>query len=351
MKCYCVTGFREPLLARDLPMPRAEGTEVLLQVRAAGVCHSDIHIWEGSYDLGHGRKLNLADRGISLPLTLGHETVGTVVGMGAQAEGVETGRNYLVYPWIGCGECQVCQEGNENLCNTPQCLGVHRSGGYATHIVVPHARYLIDIGDLDPAVVAPYACSGLTTYSALNKIGTAAYQADPVVIFGAGGLGLMCLELLKTLGGAGAIMVDIDPAKRQAALAAGALAAIDGSAPDVAQQITQALGKPARSVIDLVGAPATTAAAFDCLGKGGKMIIVGLFGGAATWPITLIPIKAVSITGSYVGNLAELRELMGLVRAGRVQPIPVQRFQLEEADSVLMALHGGKITGRAVLTA
>src|SRR5690606_18216300 len=160
-------------------------------------------------------------------------------------------------------------------------------------IVVPHPRYLIDIGDLDPALVAPYACSGLTTYSALNKIGEATYKADPVAVFGAGGLGLMCLELIKALGGAGGVVVDLDPVNRQAALDAGALAAIDGNAPGVAQQIVRALGgKPARSVIALVGARSTTSAAFDCLGKGGKMMTVGLFGGATSWPITMIPIKA-----------------------------------------------------------
>lgn len=351
MKCYCVVNFRGALELQERPTPTPQGTEVLLQVRAAGVCHSDIHIWEGGYDLGHGRTLSFKDRGMTLPLTMGHETVGTVHSMGPDASGVEPGRTYLVYPWIGCGKCQVCQEGNENLCAAPQCLGVHRSGGYADHIVVPHPRYLIDIGDLDPALVAPYACSGLTTYSALNKIGESTYKSDPVVIFGAGGLGLMCLELIKALGGAGGVVVDLDPVKRQAALDVGALAAIDGNAPDVAQQIIKALGgKPARSVIDLVGAPGTTSAAFDAVGKGGKIIIVGLFGGATSWPITMIPIKAVSILGSYVGNLAELKALMELVKANRVKPIPVTRYGLDQADEVLTALREGKVTGRAVLT-
>lgn len=180
---------------------------------------------------------------------------------------------------------------------------MHRAGGYADHILVPHPRYLIDIGDLDPARIAPYACSGLTTYSALRKIGEAVYREHPVVIFGAGGLGLMSLTLIKALGGKGGIVVDIDPAKRQAALEAGALAAIDGAAPDAAQQIIKAAGgKPLQAAIDTVGAPSTTALAFDFLTKGGKLIIVGLFGGASSWPIALIPMKAMSIIGSYVGN-------------------------------------------------
>ena len=252
---------------------------------------------------------------------MGHETVGAVVSAGPDATGLRPGGNYLVYPWIGCGNCPSCQAGQENHCMAPACLGVHRAGGYADHVLVPHSRYLIDIGDLDPAQIAPYACSGLTTYAALKKIGEQTYRQHPVVIFGAGGLGLMCLTLIKALGGAGAIVVDIDPAKRQAALEAGALAAIDGAAPDAAQQIIKAAGgKPAQAAIDLVGAPATTSLAFDFLTKGGKLIIVGLFGGGSTWPIALIPMKALSIIGSYVGNLAELKELMELVRAGRSRP-------------------------------
>ncbi|MBK1979939.1 alcohol dehydrogenase catalytic domain-containing protein [Achromobacter xylosoxidans] len=351
MKCYCVVNFREPLQQMDQATPAPQGSQVLLKVRAAGVCHSDIHLWEGGYDLGQGRTLSLKDRGVSLPLTMGHETVGSVVAAGPDARGVESGRNYLVYPWIGCGACPTCLSGQENHCTAPACLGVHRAGGYADHILVPHPRYLIDIGDLDPARIAPYACSGLTTYSALRKIGEAVYREHPVVIFGAGGLGLMSLTLIKALGGKGGIVVDIDPAKRQAALEAGALAAIDGAAPDAAQQIIKAAGgKPLQAAIDLVGAPSTTALAFDFLTKGGKLIIVGLFGGASSWPIALIPMKAMSIIGSYVGNLAELRELMDLVRTGKVPPMPVHRYPLDEADSVLASLRAGKVLGRAVLT-
>ncbi|SAH97242.1 alcohol dehydrogenase [Bordetella ansorpii] len=354
MKCYCVVNFREPLQALDQPTPQPQGTQVLLKVRAAGVCHSDIHLWEGGYDLGQGRTLSLKERGVTLPLTLGHETVGEVVSAGPDAQGLDEGRQYLVYPWIGCGsaKCPACASGMENHCSAPACLGVHRPGGYAEYIVVPHPRYLIDIGDLDPALIAPYACSGLTTYSALKKIGAEVYTQRPIVIFGAGGLGLMCLTLIEALGGAGAIVVDIDPAKRQAALDAGALAAVDGAAPDAARQIIEAAGgQLLAGAIDLVGAPSTTGLAFDFLAKGGKLVVVGLFGGGSSWPIALIPMKALSIIGSYVGNLAELRELMDLVRGGKVASVPVTRHPMAEADSVLASLRQGKVVGRAVLTA
>lgn len=351
MKCYCVSHFRSPLEAQTRATPVPTGTQVLLRVKAAGVCHSDIHIWEGGYDLGQGRTLALKDRGVSLPLTMGHETVGTLVAAGPDATGLEMDRNYLVYPWIGCGQCEACTQGKENYCANPACLGIHRSGGYADHILVPHPRYLIDIGALDPALIAPYACSGLTTYSALKKIGKDVYTRHPMLIFGAGGLGLMCLALLKALGSPGAIVVDLDPIKRQAALEAGALAAIDGNAADLAQQILNANhGNPVHAAIDLVGAPSTGSAAFNALAKAGMLVMVGLFGGQSAWPMALIPIKAVTIIGSYVGNLDELRELMQLVLNKKVSPIPVNRYPLEQANDVLSALIAGKIVGRAVLT-
>jgi len=351
MKCYCVVNFHQSLQLLEQPTPQPKGTEVLLKIRAAGVCHSDIHLWEGSYDLGNGRSLTLQDRGVSLPLTLGHENVGTVVAVGADAPDIDTTRTYLAYPWLGCGKCPVCLSGRENDCATPSSVGVHRAGGYAEYLLMPHPRYLIDVGDMDPAQVAPYACSGLTTYSALQKIGADVYRRNPIVIFGAGGLGLMALTLLQALEGFGAIVVDLDPVKRQAALDAGALAAIDGAAPDAVKQIMAAAGgKPAQAVLDLVGAPSSTAQAFDALGKGGKLVVVGLFGGASSWPLAMIPLKAVSIMGSYVGNLTELQELMSLVRTGKVAPIPVTRYPMPDADAVLMSLRAGKIVGRAVLT-
>src|SRR4051812_35066983 len=118
MKSYQVASFGEPLAAAEAPTPRPEGAQVLLEVVAAGVCHSDLHIWEGGYDLGHGKRLSLRDRGIALPLTMGHETAGRVVAMGPDAKGVTPGKTYLVYPWIGCGHCATCRRGDENLCAT-----------------------------------------------------------------------------------------------------------------------------------------------------------------------------------------------------------------------------------------
>jgi propanol-preferring alcohol dehydrogenase len=349
MRSFKVTEFSAPLTRIDAPTPEPSGTEVLLKVRAAGVCHSDLHIWEGGYQLGHGRgQLSLKDRGVALPLAMGHETVGEVLALGPQAQGVAVGETRLIYPWIGCGVCEVCRAGDENLCLKPRCLGVHCDGGYADHILVPHPRYLLDLAGLDPVTAAPYACSGVTTYSALKKVEFA--LGEPILIFGAGGLGLMALSLLKAMGGKGAIIVDLDEKKREAAMNAGALTAIDGSAPDAARQIAEKAGRPLRAAIDLVGNAQTAQLGFDCLTRGGKLVMVGLYGGGAPWALPLIPIKAITIQGSYVGNLKETQELLDLVRAKKMKPIPVTRRALEEANSTLEDLRKGKLVGRAVLT-
>ncbi|MGH6778623.1 MAG: alcohol dehydrogenase [Bradyrhizobium sp.] len=353
MKSFKVADFNAPLAEVDEPTPRPAGTQVLIKVKAAGVCHSDLHIWEGGYDLGHGRKrLSLTDRGVSLPRTMGHETVGEVVAFGpdvrpGDAADVKIGDVALVYPWLGCGKCATCLGGDENMCLKAAALGVYCDGGYADHMTVPHPKYLLNLKGLDPVTAAPYACSGVTTYSALKKVEKE--FATPIVIFGAGGLGLMALSLLKAMGGKGATVVDIDAKKREAAEKAGALATVDGKAPDALEQLARKAGEPIRAVIDLVGNPSTAQLGFDCLTKGGKLVIVGLFGGGAPWALPLIPIKAITIQGSYVGNLQETRELLDLVRARSIPPIPVTPMPLAKANEALVDLQKGRLVGRAVL--
>ena len=147
----CVCG--EPLQYTEQPTPEPKGTEVLLKTLAAGVCHSDLHLAEGYFDLGGGKRMSLEDRGMKLPVTLGHENVGEVVALGPDAKnsGLKVGDKVLANPWIGCGKCPACLRGDDNLCRAMKSLGVFSNGGYATHMIVPHPKYLHDIGDLDPA--------------------------------------------------------------------------------------------------------------------------------------------------------------------------------------------------------
>jgi propanol-preferring alcohol dehydrogenase len=338
----------QPLELFDKPIPQPQGTEVLLRVSAAGLCHTDLHLWEGYYDLGGGKRMMLADRGITPPMTLSHEICGIVTSAGSEAGTVQTGMRSLVHPWIGCGECAACMRGEENICIKPQALGVMRAGGFADYVIVPHPRYLVDIEGLDDAEAAPLACAGVTTFSAINKFGNRIHE-DPVVIIGAGGLGLMAIEVLKAMGGKGAIVVDIDPIKREAALAAGALAVIDGKALDAARQIVHVTNGGARAVLDLVGATNTVTLAIASCARGGHIVICGLMGGDITLSLPIIPMRPLTIEGSYVGSLHELRELVSLVKRTAMKAIPVTRRPLSEVNSAIQDLHHGKVIGRTVL--
>ncbi|AXK82111.1 alcohol dehydrogenase [Pseudolabrys taiwanensis] len=342
----CVCG--EPLKLNEQPTPAPKGSEVLLKVLAAGVCHSDLHLADGWFDLGGGKRLSLQDRGMKLPVTLGHENVGEVVAVGPEAKGVKVGDRVLADPWIGCGTCAVCLRGEDNLCRAMKSLGVFSDGGYADYVMVPHPRYLFDIGDLDPARVAPLACSGVTTFGALKKVPT--LKEEPTVIIGAGGLGLMCLALHQKMGGHSAIVVDIDPVKRAAAKKAGAAHVIDGGAPDASQQIIDLTKGGAWGVVDLVGSSQSARVGYDSLIKGGKYVIVGLYGGDLTVSLPPIPMRALTIQGSYVGSLHEMRELMELVRRTGLPDVPVATRPLDDVNTVMSDLRAGKIVGRVVLT-
>ncbi len=349
MLSFDVCECGKPLQAIERPTPQPVGTQVLLKVKASGVCHSDIHIWDGYYELGGGKRLQLLERGIKLPLTMGHENVGEVVAVGPDAKSVPLGAIRLAHPWMGCGECMVCKRGEENLCRTPRNLGVFSNGGYATHLMVPHPRYLFDIGNLPPEKAAPLACSGITAYSALKKT-NAVLKDQPVVIIGAGGVGLAGQALLKAMGGKGAIMVDIDPKKRDAAKKAGALAVVDAAAPDAAKQIQDATGGGAWAIVDFVGAGNTVKLAIDSLvPKGGQIVVVGLFGGDITVPTPFFPMRAMTIQGSYVGSLPEMRELLDLVQKKGLPDVPLATRPLDQVNAALDDLRAGKIIGRVVL--
>jgi len=348
MKSFCVTAFGEPLQALEQPTPTPKGAEVLLKVRAAGVCHSDLHLADGGYDIGGGKILKLADRGISLPLTMGHEVVGEVVATGPAAAGVKPGDVRLVFPWIGCGQCPACRRGTENLCRAPNCIGVHRAGGYADHVLVPDAKYLIEIAPLAPAQAAPFACSGLTAFSAIKKLGTLIKTA-PVAVIGAGGVGLMAVCLLKALGAASTIVADISETKREAALKAGAAAAVDAKSANAIKELSAAAPDGLLAVIDFVGSPETAALGIGAVARGGHYIVVGLYGGELSYPIPYFPMRALTVQGSYTGSLGELQELMELARRGAVPGFPVQTHAMADVNTVLNRLRAGEIVGRSIV--
>lgn len=344
MKQYQTAGPGAPLELVESATPEPTGTEVLLRTLTCGVCHSDVHLHDGSFDLGGGRALPVAAAG----MTLGHEIMGEVVAVGPDAEGVAVGDRRVAYPWIGCGDCNECNRGDEHLCLKPQNLGIHRGGGFGDHVVAPHPRYLFDFGDVDEGLAATYACSGLTAYASLKRIPTLA-PGDEVVIVGAGGLGMMALQIGQAAFGLSPIVVDIDDDKLAEAKAAGAKAVINSKDETAADQIRELTGGGAVAAVDYVGSEPSANFGLSVLRKGGRLIVVGLYGGQLTFPLPFFPMQARIIEGNYVGSLADMGELMALVRDGRIPPIRINERPAADAGEVLAELKAGRIFGRTVL--
>jgi alcohol dehydrogenase/propanol-preferring alcohol dehydrogenase len=352
MRAWAVVEPKKPLQELEWPTPEPTGKQVLLEVTHAGVCHSDLHIWEGEYDLGSRGKMKLSDRGVVLPLAMGHEIVGRVVKWGPEAEGqgLAVGQTRIVFPWVGCGSCARCRAEEDNMCLQGKALGVFQNGGYATHVLAPEPRHLVDPGNIDPALAATYACSGITVFSAINKVMPLGPD-EPVVLVGAGGLGLQAIAVLKAMGHRRIVSVDVSAEKLAAAKQAGASDTLDATGEGVTARLIELCGGPVMAVIDLVNGTQTARFAFDALTKGGKLVQVGLFGGELTLPLPLMAMRALTVQGSYVGNPKELRALVELAQGGRLAGIPITREPLRNADSALRRLHAGQVTGRIVLTA
>ena len=350
MRAWAVVENGADLQEIEMPTPEPTGKQVLLEVTHCGVCHSDLHIWEGFYDIGGGKRMSLKDRGVKLPLAMGHEIVGRVVKLGPEATGVSVGDVRIVFPWVGCGHCDRCLAEEDNMCVEGKALGVFQNGGYATHVLAMEPRHLIDPGTVDPALAATYACSGITVYSAIKKVMPLPPDA-PIVIVGAGGLGLNAIAVLQAMGHRNTIVVDITEEKRANATKAGATAVVDGSGEGVTERIVAAAGGPVRAVIDLVNGTATARFAFAALSKGGRLVQVGLFGGDLTLMLPVMAMRELTVGGSYVGNPKELRELVSLAQAGTLKPLPYSTVPMEQANAALMRLKDGKVTGRVVLAA
>jgi propanol-preferring alcohol dehydrogenase len=348
MRSLQLVEFGAPLEWREAETPEPRGAEVLLRTLATGVCHSDLHIWEGYYGDGPTRSY-VKDRGVKLPLTLGHEIVGQVVAAGPEARGVAVGDVRLVYPWIGCGTCRHCEDNRSNHCSAMRSLGVMAHGGYADHVLVPDARYLVDIGDMRPEAAASYACAGLTAFSALRKA-LPLHADEDLVIIGAGGVGLMAAQVVRAMTEARVVFVDLDARKLEAARQFGAFDTLDGSAVDVREALmARSGGRGVAAVVDFVGSSATAALGQGVLAKNGTLVIVGLFGGEMTVPTHFFPLRNATIRGSYTGSLGELRELLALVRERGVRPLPVACHAMEAVPQLLEEMRRGRVVGRAVV--
>jgi D-arabinose 1-dehydrogenase-like Zn-dependent alcohol dehydrogenase len=341
-----LVAYGAPLCETVVDCPQPQGNEVLVRIERCGVCHSDLHVQDGFFKLAADKKLDIT-AGRALPFTLGHEIAGVVEAAGPQAD-IAPGCKVAVYPWIGCGECPACRHGDENLCTAARHLGIAVDGGYASHVVVPHERYLLDYAPLSPALAGALMCSGLTAYAALKRLADRAARG-PLLLVGLGGVGMMGLALARAMFETAPLVADIDAGKRSAALAAGAAAAFDPADPNARKAVLAATGG-VYGVCDFVGSDASLGFAVGALAKGGKVVVTGLLGGGYATAVAMFPLRAMTIEGTLTGTLAEAEELLALVRGGAAVPVPMTERPLGEAQAALEDLRAGRVVGRTVLT-
>jgi len=352
LKAAQIIEPNKPLKISEIDTPLPTGKHVLVKVKAVGVCHSDLHLWEGGYDTGDGF-MKVTDRGVKFPVTPGHEIVGTVSEIGDSVMGIKVGDDVLVYPWIGCGSCPTCEKGDTNLCEAPQSLGVFQDGGYAEYSLVPDYKFLIKISGIDLEGAASLSCSGLTAYTAVKK--AILNSPENILIVGAGGLGLMGVQIAKALSNANIICVDLDDERLNKAKEFGADNIINTNAigygqPEASKNIMSICNeKGADSIIDFVNAPPTVKLDLSVIRKRGNIVLVGLFGGSIDLSLVTIPLKAITIQGAYTGNYNDMIELLDLAKRGVIKPIISKRYSLDEVNNALEDLKNRKIVGRSVI--
>src|ERR1700691_5028522 len=339
MRRESLVAYGQPLCETVVDCPSPRGSEVLVRIERGGVVHSHLHMQDGYFSLGGDKRLDVP-AGRALPFTLGHEIAGVIEQAGEEASDAVIGRRVAVYPRIGCGKCAAWLAGEENLCAKPQHLGIAVDGGYASHVLVPHPRYLLDYAPLAPEFAGPLMCSGLTAYSALKRL-TVRPERGPVLLVGLGGVGMMGLAIARALFRQPPLVADIDAEKRKAAVNAGAAAAYDPSDPQARREILKSTGG-LLAVCDFVGSDRSLQFATGGLARGGKVVVTGLLGGNFSMAAAMFAIKAMTIQGTLTGTLAEARELLDLARSGKIAPIPTQDRPLGAGQAALDALRAGR---------
>lgn len=349
MNSYQIVDWGKPLQLRLLEKPVPQGDEVLVKISAAGVCHSDVHIRAGYFDLGGGKKLTAEQFGSQLPMTLGHEMAGTVAALGPDAQGPAIGTPVVVYPWIGCGVCSHCLDHRDTDCEKQRSLGSRRDGGFSDYVLVPKSRYVVPAGKVDLTLAATFACSGLTSYGALKKM-PAMSPTDRMLIIGAGGLGLAAVAIAPLVTKAQMVVADLDDDKLKAATALGAHQVFNSRGDNVAAALKEVAGGPIRGIIDFVGTRQTAELAMAVAVKGSVIVVVGMMGGSLEVPLAMLSPRNLTIRGSHVGTLDELKDLLRFANEGKLQPIPVSTQPMHAINQIIDDLEERRFVGRVVVT-
>ena len=328
----------EPLKLEDVQKPQVGDNDVLLKVKAAGMCHSDIHVIDGVI-------------ATAPPVTLGHEIAGEVDEVGANVRNFRKGDKALVHFLSPCGVCNYCLQGNGMICEnlfTRPGYGFSADGGYAEYCIVDSER-LVPLQDIPLDFAATLGCAGITAYHAVNSIGKVGL-ADSVAIYGVGGVGMYALQIAK-ISGAKVIAIGRNQEKLKMAESLGADYVINASTSKIKDEIRKATnGKGADVMVDFVVSDESVKNSSSSLANGGKIVLVGV----SNKPLSINPqifvLKEFSLYGSLVGNKSELADLVELAKSGRLKSIVTKKFALEDINSALQSLRNGEIMGRGYIS-
>ena len=338
MKAARLHGFSQDFVVEEIPEPEPGPGQVLVRVAGCGACHSDLHARSGG----------MGDRPRPAPWTLGHESAGWVHGLGPGVHGVEEGEPVAVFGGWGCGQCGVCLTGEEQLCAVSHWCGIGADGGFAEYVVVPAARHLVRLGNLDPVAAAPLTDAGLSSYRAVKKVLPRLVPGSAALVIGVGGLGHYGIQHLKVL--SPALVIAVDPAEHKRELAAelGADLVINPDTADAVGEIASfTASEGAAVVLDFVGTQSTLDTALAAVARKGAVVLVGLAGGSVPYSFFSMAAEAELMT-SYWGTRQELREVIALAGSGLLQG-RVERHPLDDINAVFERLERGDVDGRAVL--
>jgi propanol-preferring alcohol dehydrogenase len=328
----------EPIKIEDIPIPSISSDEVLLKIRAASVCHSDVHVIAGVIP-------------VKGPVTLGHETAGDVEETGANVENVKQGDRAVVHFLTPCGDCNFCLTGRSNICkniNSTPMYGFSADGGYAEYIKVNYKRIVKLPLEVPYEFGASLCCAGVTAMHAVNSVGRVCL-GDTIAVYGTGGVGMYILQLAKLSGASTTIAIGRTEEKLQMAqYKFGADAVVNITKErltDAIKRITA--GKGIDVVFDFVVNNESIDNSTKILANAGRLVLVGIGGEQIVVNPKRLTFKEVSILGSDVGSKEELQLLVDLAGIGKLKGVANIKHRLNEANEVLTALKEGKIVGRA----
>jgi propanol-preferring alcohol dehydrogenase len=335
MKAAIVKAFGKPLVIEDVPIPVPGPGELLVKVKACGVCHTDLHAASGDWPV---KPLP--------PFIPGHEAAGVVAALGPGVTDFKIG-DAVGVAWLhdACLRCEYCETGWETLCEHQHNTGYSVNGGFAEYVIASAAFAARLPANVNFARVAPILCAGVTTYKGLKETDTR--PGEWVVISGVGGLGHVAIQYAKAMG-LKAIGLDIAEDKLKLALEAGAEHAVNALDKDAVEQVIQITGGGAHGILVTAVSTPAFAQALRMVRRKGTVSLVGLPPGEFPTPIFDVVLKRITVRGSIVGTRRDLDEAIAFAAEGKVQA-EVTTAPLSEINTIFERMKAGKIDGRMVL--